>query len=85
MAHNSRSDSGLNRDKNLILVSNNSDIFGENNLTSLLSRNSSYNPADYRRNSSVNNLFQNFTQETRNKEEPVKREEHLTDAQKYAQ
>lgn len=65
MAHNSRTDSGINRDKNLILVSNNSDIFGENNLGSLLSRNSSYNPPDYRRNSSVNNLFQNFTQEPR--------------------
>ena len=86
MAHYSKTDSGVNRDKNLILVSNNSDHFGDNGLGLLLSRNSSINlPPDYRRNSSANNLFQGFTQENKPKEEPPKKEEHLSDAQKYAQ
>lgn len=85
MAHNSRADSGVNRDKNLILVSNNSDYFGENNLGTMLSRNSSYNQSDYRRNSNVSNLFQNFHQEVRPRPEAVKREDQQTDAQRYAQ
>jgi hypothetical protein len=83
MTHNSRSETG-NRDKNLILVSNSSDIFGDvSSLGMLMSRNSSYNGPEYRRNSSANNLFQNFTQEHKPKDE--RKEEHLTDAQRYAQ
>lgn len=83
MSHNLRSESGT-RDKNLILVSNNSDIFGEGaSLGMLMSRNSSCNGPEYKRNSSINNsLFQNFHQEQKPKEHKAG---HLTDAQKYAQ
>lgn len=85
MSLNPKLQSGASRDKNLILVSNSSDLFADTPLNMLLSRNSSHNISDYRRNSSYSNLFPTFTQETRLKEQPAKKQEFLTDAQKYAQ
>ena len=83
---NHKTDSGISKDKNLILVSNNSDMFGDTgNINFLLSRNSSHNVPEYRRNSSVGNLFPGFTQENKGKEETVRKDDHLTDAQRYAQ
>ena len=66
---NLKSDSSASKDKNLILVANNSDLYSD----SLYPRNSSFGGLDIRRNSSHNNLFPTFHQENRIKEEPVKK------------
>jgi hypothetical protein len=60
MTHNPKSDSAVNKDKNLILVSSNSDIFGEGPMAALFSRNSSYNTQEFRRNSSFRDILPNF-------------------------
>ena len=73
MAQNGKVESGSGSNKNLILVSHNSDIFADAPLNMLLSRNSSHN-MDYKRNSSVSNLFPAFTQESRVREELPKKE-----------
>ena len=70
MAHNQKSDSSVNKDKNLILVAHNSELFPE----SLFLRNSSFGTLENRRNSSHNNLFPTFHQENRFKEENIRRE-----------
>jgi hypothetical protein len=66
---NQKSDSSANKDKNLILVAHNSDIFSD----SLYPRNSSFGGLEIRRNSSHNNLFPTFHQENRYKEEPARK------------
>lgn len=88
MSTNSKMDKSYDSDpakgKNLILVSNNSDIFGEIPFGLLISRNSSHGAPDFRRSSSIGNLFAGFQKESAFKEEP-KAEEVMTDAQRYAQ
>ena len=81
MSLNQRNDTTVNRDINLILVANNSELYPD----SFYHRNSSLGNLESRRSSAHNNLFPTFHQENRFKEEPVKREERMTDAQRYAQ
>lgn len=59
-------DSELNRGKNVILVSNQSENYADPTLNFLLSRNSSRNAPDFNpRNPTMTNLFTNFQQEKR--------------------
>ena len=69
MSH-AKTESGVVKDKNLVLISNNSaDIFDPPAFNMMLSRNSSLGISDFRRKSSHSNLFPAFHQEIRPKEE----------------
>ena len=73
MSHNKKSESGVTKDKNLVLISNNSaDIF-DPPAFSMLSRNSSLGMSEFRRNSSHNNLFPAFNQEPKIKEDVARK------------
>ena len=74
MSHNKKTESGVTKDKNLVLISNNSaDIFDPPAFNMGLSRNSSLGLSEFKRNSSHNNLFPAFNQESRIKEEVVRK------------
>lgn len=69
MAHSQKSDSSVSKDRNLILVAHNSELFPESHSL----RSSSFAVPENRRNPSHDDLLPSFHHENRHTEEHTKR------------